>query len=136
MASPPARDDLSVEELALLARYDGAERIPDLGSSRLVMIAPSASADDPVAVTIEWAQGTIERPLPGSALWRAVLERRLEAQRDGDPGAAAVQHQIRRSLERFPDLETWWHWVRTGWTAPPAPETPRPPRSTGRWRPP
>ena len=112
----------------MLARYDGAERIADLASARLVMVAPSAAVDEPVAVTIQWAYGAMERPLPGSALWRAVLEHRLEAEADGDPGAAVVRWQIRRSLDRFPDLETWWHWLRTGWTAPPV--TRRQPQGT------
>ena len=134
MQPPRLFDGLTAEELELLARYDGAERVKDLASAKLVMIAPSGSADDPVAVTIEWAPGAMERPLPGSALWRAVLARRLEADAAGDPGAEVVRLQIRRSLERFPDLESWWHWLRTGWTAPPTPEPPKPARRQGgRW---
>jgi hypothetical protein len=133
MQPPRPFDALTAEDLELLAQYDGAERVQDLASARLVMVAPSRSADDPVAVMIEWASGGMERPLPGSALWRAVLARRLEADAAGDPGAEVVRVQIRRSLERFPDLEGWWHWLRTGWTAPPAPKPPKPPRRQGRW---
>ena len=133
MQTPRPFDGLSAEELELLARYDGAERIQDLASAKLVLVAPSRSADDPVAVMIEWATGTLERPLPGSALWRAVLAGRLQAKAYGDPGAEVVRLQIRRSLERFPDLESWWHWIRTGWTAPPLPEPQKPPRRQGRW---
>ena len=114
---PP--DSLSSEELALLAQYDGAERIADLATARLIMLAPANATDDPVAVTIQWASGDMERPLPGSALWRATLWRQLAMAGPVDPADDVVRRQIRRSLDRFPDLESWWHWVRTGWTAPP-----------------
>jgi hypothetical protein len=110
---------LPAEELELLARYDGTERIAALASARLIMLAPANATDDPVAVTIQWASGAMERPLPGSALWRATLWRHLAMAGPDDPTTDVVRRQIRRSLERFPDLESWWHWVRTGWTAPP-----------------
>lgn len=115
---------MSREELELLARYDGRQRVAALESAAWITLAPSQAADDPVAVTIQWSPGVVERPLPGSALWRAVLRRRLEVAAEGGVESAVVRSQIRRSLERFPDLESWWHWIRTGWTTPPSAPAP------------
>lgn len=115
--------------LDLLRRHDGAERIPRLPFAQLITIAPAAAADDPVHVTIIWGPGNVEQPFPGSSLWRAVLDRHLREPRPGPPTPAepVLRAQIERSLERFPDLDTWWQWLRTGWTAPPTPESERKP---------
>jgi hypothetical protein len=110
--------------LELLRRHDGAERVAQLPYARLITIAPQAGRDDPVHVTIYWGGGTIEQPFPGSTLWRAVLERRLAEPASADPADPAdrvLRAQIEHSLARFPDLETWWRWLRTGWLAPPTP---------------
>jgi len=115
-------------------QYDGIERIPFLPDAEFITVAPSTSVDDPVDVTIEWAPGHIEKPLPGSALWRAVLESRLAPPATPDPADRLIRHQILGSLARFPDLETWWAWIRTGWTAPPKPASrPRRDRSLRAW---
>lgn len=110
--------------LELLQRYDGAERVPALPYARLVAIAPQAREDDPVDVTIVWGPGpeAVERPFPGSTLWRAALERRLAQPPRQEAADRVLRAQIARSMERFPDLDTWWHWLRTAWTAPPKPE--------------
>ena len=108
--------------LELLRRYDGAERIPHLPFAQVVLIAPAAGEDDPVHVEIVWSPGAIEHPFPGSSLWRAVLRRHVERPSNGDPRDRVLREQIQRSLQRSPDLESWWHWLRTGWTAPPRPE--------------
>jgi hypothetical protein len=111
--------------LELLQRHDGAERVPALPYARLITIAPTAREDDPVHVAIDWGSGAIEQPFPGASLWRAVLERRLAEPPHEDPADRVLRAQIQHSVERFPDLETWWHWLRTGWTAPPEPEAER-----------
>jgi hypothetical protein len=110
---------VSDRDLELLRRYDGAERIERLPLAQFVTLAPSADPDEPVDVTIEWGPTTIEKPLPGSSLWRAVLSARLEQPLTADPAESIIRSQIKSSVERFPDLETWWAWLRTGWTAPP-----------------
>ncbi len=120
----------------LVRRYDGADRIPQLSGARLVVVSAASSADDPVAALIQWTADAFERPAPGSALWRAILERRLAEPPVADPADQVLRDQILRSLERWPNLETWWHWLRTGWTAPPkftpsSADAGR--RSRGRW---
>lgn len=109
----------------LVRQYDGVERIPLLPLARFVTLAPSTDPGQPVDVTIEWAPDRIEKPLPGSALWRAVLEGRLGRPMSRDPLERLVRRQIIASLDRYPDLETWWAGLRTGWTAPPPPDRPR-----------
>lgn len=106
--------------LELLRRYDGAERVPLLPFAQLVAIAPQAREDEPTGVEIVWASGSVEHPVPGSSLWRAALERYLAEPERGDPADSILRAQVRHSLERYPDLETWWRWVRSGWTAPPS----------------
>ena len=106
-------------ELEQLRQYDGAERVPLLEFAHLITIAPVAREDDPALVQIAWSPSALEHPFPGSSLWRAALEVLLARAPSDDPADAVLRSQISRSLERYPDLETWWHWVRTGWTAPP-----------------
>jgi len=112
---------------------DGLARVPLLPLARVVISAPSADPDEPAAVIIEWRQGVVERATPGSAIWRAALQRQLAEPARNDPADAIVRGQMQRSLARFPDMESWFALVRTGWlvapTAPPA----RPPRR--RWWP-
>ncbi len=126
-ASGPVPSDLNAD---LVRRYDGAERVSLLPLARFVTVAPSTDPEEPVDVTIEWNPGWIEKPLPGSALWRAVLEGRLAQPGPPSPVEPVIRRQIAQSLERFPDLESWWAWVRTGWVAPPKP-SPSAPRRPG-----
>jgi len=103
----------------LVRRYDGAERIPLLSYAQLVVISPTDRAEDPVSVLVRWTPDSFERPVPGSSLWRAILQRRLAQPIGSDPADQVLRDQIASSLGRWPNLETWWHWLRTGWTAPP-----------------
>jgi len=124
--------DLALETLR---RHDGAERIPLLPYARLITIAPADREGDPTVVAIHWTLGQVEHPIPGSSLWRAVLRQRLEQPPSDDPAESLLRAQIEHSLARYPDLETWWHWLRTGWTAPPVVEAPRKHRPWWRrWR--
>lgn len=111
-----------VPDADLVRQYDGAERIPLLLLARFVTLAPSTDPRQPVDVTIEWAPDRVEKPLPGSALWRAVLESRLARPMTRDPVERLIRRQIIGSLDCYPDLETWWSGLRQGWTAPPRPE--------------
>jgi hypothetical protein len=88
--------------------YDGEGRVPWLPCARSLSWAPPAPAADaaeqePIYVWIEWTPGTVERPLPGSCLWRAALARIA----DRVPAAAPV---IEDELRRFPDFESWLYW--------------------------
>ena len=109
----------------LARQYDGIERMPLLAHAEFITLAPSTDPNQPVDVTIAWGLDRVEKPLPGSALWRTVLENRLARQITPDPAERLIRHQILRSLDRYPDLVSWWAWVQNGWTAPPKP-TPRP----------
>jgi len=123
MSAQPPLDDVPEQ---LYRQYDGAERIPFLAAARLVLLSAAANEEDPVSVLIQWTADSFERPAPGSALWRAVLDGRLAMPPGDDPGEGLLRKQIEISLRRWPDLETWWRWLRSGWTAPPRP---------GRWPP-
>jgi hypothetical protein len=133
MDRPDSSSDTS--ETELVRRYDGTERIPLLPLAELIIVSPSADPQLPPDVAIRWNAERLEQPIPGSALWRAVLERRLAAAPDpGDPADRIVRDQVVRCLERFPSLESWWSWVRSGWSAPP-PVVPKPAAggSLARW---
>lgn len=124
MQATDPRDEPEALALDVLRRHDGAERIPLLGVALLITVAPNDREGDPTVVAIEWSPGRTEHPIPGSSLWRAVLTQRLAEPPSGDPTEPVLRAQIERSLARYPDLETWWHWLRTGWTAPPVVEAP------------
>lgn len=117
-ASPPgASGDLSPEQRRFI---EGVDRVPLLDLAEGVIVGPPRSPDEPPLVLIEWTPAHVERPQPGSVLWRAVIEREIAAPVDNpDPIAFERVEQLRRSLRRWPDLDTWWAWLRTGWLAPP-----------------
>lgn len=102
---------------------DGTDRVPLLSLAQAVAIAPGESAapgpsgGDPTFVFIVWCPGVIERPHPGSAIWRAALERFLASHGTSpacDDGGVAesdpVRHAVAADLERFPSLEAWLDW--------------------------
>jgi hypothetical protein len=120
LAQPDHLAEQRALELELLRQHDGAERIPYLPLAQLVTVTPLAREDDPTAVEIVWGPGSVERPAPRASLWRAALQRYLAEPESADPADAILRAQVGRSLERYPDLETYWHWLRTGWTARPA----------------
>jgi hypothetical protein len=92
-------------------RYEGSERVPLLPWARWVALAPSADSDAPVAVWIEWVPGLAEHPLPGSALWRAVLTTYLEREApSSDAAFSAIRQAVETDLGRFPSLERWLDW--------------------------
>jgi hypothetical protein len=98
--------------------YDGEARVVWLPCARSLSWAPPAPTADateqePIYVWIEWMSGTVERPFPGSSLWRATLARIA----DRVPSAAPM---IEDELRRFPDFESWLHW-RDRERRPPAP---------------
>lgn len=128
-------------EAEILRRLDGAERVILLPFARVVAFAPGDTPEDPAFVWIEWAPGQLERPLPGSALWRAVLVDFLRGEPSGDPAEPLLERMILESLRRFPDLDTWRRWASTPPPPRPASGAPRKPsrrpgrgaRASGRW---
>jgi hypothetical protein len=89
-------------------QYDGEERVPLLPFAHSISWAPPVPMDDdaeqePVYVWIEWAPDVMERPLPGSALWRAALTRVAGRMPEASP-------VIEDDLRRFPDFASWLRW--------------------------
>ncbi|MGE0353021.1 MAG: hypothetical protein AB7I33_03055 [Gemmatimonadales bacterium] len=105
---------------SLEAQDEGIQRVPFLPLAHMVTLAPTAGADDPVSVAIFWDRDRIELPFPGSVLWRAALARWLELAPAERPADTTLREQVERSLARYPTAESWWAWVSSGWTAPPA----------------
>ncbi len=120
-AGPPdTPSGLSSEQLRSL---DGVDRVPLLSSALEVIVGPRTHPDEPAFVIIEWVPGRVEHPIPGSSLWRAAIELELaklsESNDPNGPVGRTLSEQLRQTLRRWPDLETWWLWLRTGWLAPP-----------------
>jgi len=113
-----SRVDLTPEEKRAL---DGADRVAWLPLAATVIVGPPREPDEPASVIIEWEPGRVERPVPGSTLWRAAVGRevrRLEEEAAGAP-EELLADRLSRAAERWPDIDTWWAWLRTGWLAPP-----------------
>lgn len=105
----------------VLRRLDGVERVELLPRASLVAIAPGASVEEPVYVFVEWAPSVIERPYPGSAIWRAALQHYLDRPRPDDPAYHALRPIVEGCLARFPDLAAWLRWLDRERTVPEAP---------------
>lgn len=87
---------------------EGETRVPLLPLAYALAWAPPAPSTDeadeePLYVWIEWAPDLMERPYPGSALWRAALER-IAAR------VPAASPLVEDALRRFPTLESWLRW--------------------------
>ncbi|MDE3151236.1 MAG: hypothetical protein KGL93_03220 [Gemmatimonadota bacterium] len=89
---------------------DGAERVPLLARAHMVALAPPVEGSEPVYVYVEWTPGQIERPVPGSAVWRAVLDAYLAVDHPTQPQESLVRAAVRASRDRFPSLEHWFRW--------------------------
>lgn len=98
-------------DIELRRRIDGQERVPMLPLARLVAVAPGVDVEEPAYVWIEWAPGVVERPYPGSAIWRAALQHLLLRPPVGDLTDRAARLVIAACLERFPTLDTWLYWA-------------------------
>ena len=86
------------------------------GDPAAIIAGDNATAQDVAAVR---AKLGLDRPIPGSTLWRAAVERRLADPSGGGPAEEILRRQLRESLERFPSLEVYWEWVRSGWRSAP-----------------
>lgn len=121
MSSITPQDARIESEQETLRRLDGVERAPLLPYAVLVAIAPGTSVEEPPYVFIEWTPDVIERPYPGSAVWRAALEQYLAHPRDEDPTYRALAPIVAVCLERFPSLDAWLRWADRERTVPDAP---------------
>lgn len=113
LAEFPGQHQMQREQLDEL---EGVERIALLPLALHVALAPGATADEPPYVFVEWAPGAIERPYPGTAIWRAVLSQYLIGQSgnspvNNDPARDSIRHVVAESLERFSSLDAWIRWA-------------------------
>lgn len=90
---------------------EGVERITLLPLARHVAFVPGATAHKPPYVFIDWAPGAIERPYPGTAIWRAVLSQYLTEQSGSDPFSNVIRSIVAESLDRFSSLDAWIYWA-------------------------
>lgn len=88
---------------------EGEERVALLPEAELVGVAPGED-DGPPFVVIRWTLDSTERPYPGTAIWRAALERYLEGPVQDASAEWVVRPLIATGLERFPSLEAWLRW--------------------------
>jgi hypothetical protein len=98
------------EEEVSFRRLDGVERVPVLPFAHMLAVAPAVEPDDPAYVFIEWTPGQVERPIPGSALWRAALNEYLATADPSEPQAPQLRMAVAQSLAHFPSLEAWFRW--------------------------
>lgn len=104
----PSRGDRS--EVEVRRELEGVERIPFLPSAEFLGVTAGAEPQDPVTVFICWRDDLVERPYPGTAIWRAALESFLRAPPTDDNAQPFVRDAAQCSLDRFPTLERWLKW--------------------------
>jgi hypothetical protein len=92
-------------------RIEGVERIPLLESAEFVALTVGTEPEEPVTVFIGWYSELTERPYPGTAIWRAAVERFLRAAPTGNSGERQVRIAAEASLDRFPSLDRWLTWA-------------------------
>lgn len=120
----------TVVEQEARRQLEGVERIARLARADFLAVTVGDSPDAPAIVFIGWTAELVERTYPGTAIWRAAIERYLASTPNGDPGDPLVRAMARESLTRFPTLDRWLSWLdherQRAARAGPAP--PRPPR--------
>lgn len=103
-------------------QLEGSERIALLPSAEFLGVTVGTDPEEPVIVFIGWRVNLVERPYPGTAIWRAALDSFLRAPQSKDPAQPLVREAAQSSLHRFPSLERWLWWSDH---ERPAPEGPR-----------
>lgn len=91
-------------------QLDGVERAPLVPFAHMLAVAPAVELDEPAYVFIEWTPGQVERPTPGSAVWRAAIYQFLNATDPHEPQELAVRAAIANNLVQFPSLDAWFRW--------------------------
>jgi hypothetical protein len=99
-------------EAAIAARLqlEGIERIALLPRAEFLAVTVGGEIDAPVVVFIGWGGEVVERAYPGTAIWRAAIERYLAGPISTDPGDPIVRAAAEESLIRFPTLDRWLAW--------------------------
>lgn len=93
-----------------LREIEGVERVPLLPLAHSIAVSPGTEGDEPAYVFIEWSSAKVERPFPGTAIWRAALERYLDHRASSD-AHPLVRKALQQSLDRFPTLDSWLRWA-------------------------
>jgi hypothetical protein len=81
-----------------------------LHDADFLAVTVAGSPDGPSVVFIGWSETLVEQAYPGTAIWRAALERFLRTPPRQDPGDDLVRQSAARSLARFQSLEDWLSW--------------------------
>lgn len=91
-------------------QLEGGERVRLLRTADFLAVTVAGSPDGPSVVFIGWSATLLEQAYPGTAIWRAALERFLRTPPTNDPAAALVRRSAAESLARFESLESWLAW--------------------------
>jgi hypothetical protein len=89
---------------------EGTERIALLPVAQFIAVAPGLD-EDPPYVWIQWVPGVVERPYPGTAIWRAALERYLASPMVEGGTTRVIRPLVAAALARFRSLEAWLRWM-------------------------
>lgn len=122
MDSIAQREARTESERVARRHLEGVDRIPFLPFATFVAVVPGIEGAEPPYVCIAWTPNVIERPYPGCAIWRAVLERYLAMPVGDDAASRAVREIVASSLRRYPTLEAWIHWADFERSRPAQPE--------------
>jgi len=102
----------SQHEQAVATRraIEGEDRIPLLSAAEVIAVSAGAG-DEPPYVFICWSAEIAERPYPGTAIWRAAIERYLASPVRNAAAEEIIRPLVASSLARFDSLEAWLHWM-------------------------
>ena len=95
-------------------QLEGEERVRLLHTADFLAVTVAGSPDGPSVVFIGWSATLVEQAYPGTAIWRAAIERFLRTLPTNDPADALVRRNAAKSLARFASLESWLAWCDHG----------------------
>lgn len=104
------RSSQSEQAVATRRALEGEERISLLPAAEVIAVS-AGSGDEPPYVFICWTAEIAERPYPGTALWRAAVERYLASPARNAAADAIIRPLVESALARFDSLEAWLRWM-------------------------
>lgn len=100
----------AASEQAARRQLEGEERVGLLHTADFLAVTVAGSPHGPSVVFIGWSETLVEQAYPGTAIWRAALERFLRTPPSQDPADELVRRSAVESLARFQSLEDWLRW--------------------------
>lgn len=110
MSGAPWHRGAASAESAARRQLEGEERLGLLSAAEFMAVTVGGALGSPSVVFIGWSQNLVEQAYPGTAIWRAALERFLRTPPTADPGNTLVRRAALDSLNRFTTLERWLAW--------------------------